>query len=142
MTLQEFYSYQEQTFDSYAKTIIRNEAKNVENEYARRGRKETQLSALTPNELEQLSYEDTYDLDSMVFQINGYSIKVNDPYLGQALYSLTPQRRDIILRCYFLGQTDPQIGVHMNLSPSKVNYRRNAALKILRSMLEGLDYGQ
>ena len=43
MTLSEFHTYQEQTFDSYVKTVIANEAKNAKKEIARRSEREVIL---------------------------------------------------------------------------------------------------
>ena len=41
MTLQEFYTLQEETFDSFCKTLIRNESINAHKEYAFRAQTET-----------------------------------------------------------------------------------------------------
>jgi DNA-directed RNA polymerase specialized sigma24 family protein len=60
--------------------------------------------------------------------------------LGQAIAALPPQRRDVILLSYFMGQNDPQIGTLLHLEPQTIRYRRQTALQRLKEILENLDY--
>lgn len=48
MTQVEFQRYQEQTFDSYVKRLIRNEGRNAKKELARRAEREVNLSMISP----------------------------------------------------------------------------------------------
>ncbi len=63
MTTQEFVTYQEQTFDSYAKRLIHNEGADAKKELTRRAKRETQLSTLSSAELSALAGEDGYSLE-------------------------------------------------------------------------------
>lgn len=141
MTQEEFYTYQEQTFDSYAKKVIRNEGKNARKELSRRAKREVSLSSLPEEALFHLSSEDVYHPESMTFFVWGEAVTVHDVLLGQALASLPPQRRDVILLSYFLEQTDLQIGARLHLDPSTIRYRRKTALQRLKELLEDLDDG-
>ena len=67
-------------------------------------------------------------------------MQITDWALGQALRSLTPQRRDVILLAYFLEQSDSEIGKLLNMSSRTVCYRRTVALERLKQMLEALEY--
>lgn len=143
MTQEEFYTYQEQTFDSYVKKVIRNEGKNARKELSRCAQRNIPLSSLPDEALTRLSSEDVYHLEeSMTFFVRGEMITVHDLILGQALASLPPKRRDVILLYYFLGQTDPQIGARLNLDPSTIRYRRKTGLQRLKAILEELDDGK
>lgn len=142
MTLAEFRTYQEQTFDAYVLAVIKNEAINAKIEIARRAEHEIGLSQLMRDELAQIAAEDDYSLDSMTFKVNGNTVIVHDMLLGQAIASLPPQRREVILLSYFLDKKDPQIAALLHLGEDAVFFRRNSALERLRKILEGLNYGR
>ena len=78
MTLQEFYTLQEETFDSFCKTLIRNESINAHKEYAFRAQTETPLQDLSSNEQQQLAHEDTYDALATHFIVRGENVYVLD----------------------------------------------------------------
>lgn len=138
MTLDEFYAYQEQTFDSYIATVIRNEAKDAKKEIAKRAEREIALSQLMEDELAQIAKTDHYDLESMTFFVGGDTVTIHDLLLGQAIASLPPQRREVILMSYFLNKNDPQIAKALHLGEDAVFFRRNSALRRLRKILEEL----
>lgn len=139
MTWNEFVDYQESTFESYCKAIIRNEGKNARATIQRRARHELNHSMYPP--IEHPAQEDTYDLGSTTFIVCGHPVQVNDPVLGQALSALTPYRRNVILLFYFMDQGEPQIAALLERSPSTVNYQRKRALELLKLELEALGYG-
>ena len=62
MTLEEFHTYQEQTFDAFCKAVIRNESMDAHRELAAEARQEVSMSTLSADELLSLSAEDTYNL--------------------------------------------------------------------------------
>ena len=104
------------------------------------GNIEIALSALSKRDRDSLSVEDTYKLDtgSATYDVLGTPITVANP-LGQALRFLPPQRREVLLLCYFAEMSDPQIGKILNLTAAAVNYRRKKALDALRTILEAMD---
>ena len=140
MTLAEFYTYQEQTFDSYSATIIKNEAINAKKEIARRAEHQIEISQLKEDELAEIAAEDKYELESMTFLVDDEIVTVHDMKLGQAIASLPPHRREVILLSYFLNKNDPQIAEILNLGEDAIFFRRNSTLQRLRKILEGLDY--
>ena len=132
MTTDEFRLYHEQTFDSFSKRVIKHIAIDIHNAEAALSKVEVSLSA-----------EDTYDLGDDVcvrFDLLGIPIEVHDPALGQALSSLPPKRRDVVLLFYFADQNEPQIGKLLNITTMAVNSRRRKALAALRELLE-VEYG-
>lgn len=140
MTLEQFYTYQEQTFDSYTAKVIKNESKDAKKEIARRAKREIALSQLMKDELAQISAADEYNLESMTFFVDGDTVTICDMLLGQAIASLPPQRREVILLSYFLNKNDPQIAAKLNLGKDAVFFRRNSALQLLKEILEDLNY--
>ena len=75
------------------------------------------------------------ELKETVSDLLGIPIEVHDPALGQALSSLSPKRRDVVLLFYFA-----QIGKLLNITTMAVNSRRRKALAALRELLE-VEYG-
>ena len=141
MTLQEFHAYQEQTFDSYCKTVIKRESIKTKMERARRAGLEIGLSELPDYELQKLSCEDVYDLERASFFVGDTLVTVRDHTLAQALATLPPHRRAVILLSYFLGKSDTEIGSILHLAPSTVRYRRSTTLPRLRAAVEALERG-
>lgn len=143
MTTDEFRLYHEQTFDSFSKRVIKHIAIDIHNAEAALSKVEVPLSTLPYSEAAKLAAEDTYDLGDDVcvrFDLLGIPIEVHDPALGQALSSLPPKRRDVVLLFYFADQNEPQIGKLLNITTMAVNSRRRKALAALRELLE-VEYG-
>lgn len=140
MTTQEFTTYQEQTFDSYAKRLIRNEGADAKKELARRANRESQLSALPPADLAALTTEDTYRPEKVTLFVRDSEVAVFDAALGQALSFLPPKWRDVLLWHYFLDESDEQISVRLNMTPAGVRHRRKVALARLKGALEAIGH--
>lgn len=138
MTIEQFHTYQEQTFDSYITRLVKNEGKNGRKEVARRAKKEIAMSQLLDSELARLSVTDTYNVEGMTFSINDETVTIENMLLGQAIASLPPMRREVILLSYFLGKNDPQIAKQLNLTPNAIRYRRQTTLQRLKEILEVL----
>jgi len=140
MTTQEFTTYQEQTFDSYAKRLIHNEGADAKKELARRAKREAQLSALSVGELSALAGEDGYCLEKVTVFARGKEVNVFDAVLGQALSVLPPKWRDVLVLYYFLDESDTQIAGRLNMTTSGISHRRKVALARLKGVLEALGY--
>ena len=141
MKMREFVQYQESTFESYCRVLIRNEGKNARKAIVRRARHEINHSMYdNAPRSDHPASEDAYDLGSVTFLVCGLPVKIDDPILGKAIASLTPYRREVVLRFYFLDQSEPQIAAHLRRNASTVNYQRSRALSRLRAALEELNY--
>lgn len=136
MTTEQFYTYQEQSFDAFCKAVVRNESINAHNEIAARAEREIQLSALSDGELAALCTEDIYRPYSRTYYVKGNAVKIYDQSLGEVLQFLPPNRRDVILLCYFLDYNDAEIARLLHISGPTVNNRRTAGLRRLKKLLE------
>lgn len=139
MTLQQFHTYQEQTFDSYISKLIKNEGKDAKKEIARRAKREISMSQLSQSEVAHIAITDTYDLEHTTFSVKGDTVIIKDAILGQALAALPPNRRDVILLSYFMAKSDLQIGTLLNLTSNAIRYRKMTALQRLREIMEELE---
>lgn len=141
MTLEQFYTYQEQTFDSFVKTTIRNESKNANREFAARAEKEINISCLSDSELQSFMSVDTYHPYCKIYRVRKKIVHVYDPTLGELLQYISPPRRDVILLCYFLELNDSEIGRLLHIDHKTVDYRRRSALQRLRELIEEAEHG-
>lgn len=140
MTLEQFYTYQEQTFDAFCKSVIHNESIDAFRELSYRREHEIGFSALENHELFELASQN-YERYRKTYSVLGYVVEVGDPGLGEILQYIPSQLRDIVLLSYFLGYTDLEIGKMLHTNRNTVHYRRMAALRRLRELLKGLDHG-
>lgn len=141
MTRAQFYTYQEQTFDTFTKTVIKNKSIDIIREYARQTAREIPLSDISPSDLyNQANITDTYRPYSRAYSVQNCIVQVYDPVIGELLQHLTPQRREVILLYYFLDLNDTEIGRLLQIDNTTVKYRRNTALKRLKEMMEELKY--
>lgn len=129
--------YNEITFEAYCKASIDNAILKGRMEKAKRASKEVSLSTLTDTELYKLyaeSREPNYHLtqEYVSFSINGITIPVHDPEMGQALSYLPPKLRNVLLLSYFLNMSDPQIAAQLRISKSAAQRRRTTALQRLK----------
>lgn len=141
MTLEQFYTYQEQTFDSFCKAVIRNESIDAFRELAHRREHEIEFSALSPKELASLQADDSYDSYKKSFRVHGYVVEVCDRSLGEILEYIPSAQRDIVLLSYFLDYSDYEISKLLNMNKNTVQYRRKATLRRLRQLMEDLEHG-
>ena len=133
MTLVQFYTYQEQTFDSFCKAVIRNESIDAFRELAHRREHEIEFSALSPKELASLQAEDILDSYKKSFCVHGYLVEVCDRSLGEILDYIPSAQRDIVLLSYFLDYSDYEISKLLNMNKNTVQYRRKATLLYLHA---------
>jgi len=139
MTQEQFRDYQEQSFDAFCKKVIRNEAINIHKRLATLAEKEVSLSSLSHSGLSAFCYDDTYHLYQKTYYVRGTPIRVYDPDLGEVLQFLSPQRRDVILLCFFMDYSDSDIARLLRISSPTVGARKAIALKKLKELLEGIE---
>lgn len=140
MTREQFYTYQEQTFDAFTRKVIRNKSIDIFREYSRQARREVPLSVFSIDELGvQASVSDVYRPYSKDYYVQNQLVRVYDPLVGELLQNLPPQRREVILLYYFLDLNDAEIGRLLQIDNTTAKYRRLTTLKRLKEMLEDLE---
>lgn len=129
-------------FDSYCKTILKNEATDCYREIRKHRQHEIFFSELKEEEWEQLFMEDEYDLDTCSFQVQGYDVKVKDALIAEALKLLSEKKRNVVLMFYYLNMSEPEISRRLKLGQSTIHYHRTSSLKNLKKFLEAKKYEQ
>ena len=129
-------------FGGFCVKVLKNEARCIQREYARRREQEKSLDDLTANELEQTASKDRYFNDEHVFEVMGIPVVVNGNLLADAIAQLPEEKRNVILLSYFLGMSDREISERMNVVRQTISKRRLVTLKELRKYLikEGFEW--
>lgn len=129
-------------FDSFCKTILKNEMIDYERARSYRLKHEVSFSELTEGELEQLKTNDEYIVESEMFRVLDYDIEVKDELIGEALKYLPEKKRNVILLSFFMDMSDTEIAKHMNLVRSTIHHHRVSSLQALKKIMEGIRNGE
>ena len=129
-------------FDSFCKTILKNEMIDYERARSYRLKHEVSFSELTEGELEQLKTDDEYIVESEIFRVLDYDIEVKDELIGEALKYLPEKKRNVILLSFFMDMSDTEIAKHMNLVRSTIHHHRVSSLQALKKIMEGIRNGE
>ena len=78
-------------FDTFCKTVLRNEARTYLRDLCRQRKRETEFSALSQYEMDKLCTLDEYTGDSVVFTAFGCDLHIRDELVADAFASL-PER--------------------------------------------------
>ena len=124
-------------FDSFAKKVMRNFARNWFHKRQWRSTKEIIVSDLPVGTHPEPLHTDWHESEDMYFFYDlGRPIGIENDALARAICALPSRKRQIVLLSYFCGLTDKQIGVKLNRVRSAVQASRTRALKEMREMLE------
>lgn len=129
-------------FDSFCKTVLKNEMIDYERARSYRLKHEVSFSELTEGELEQLKTDDEYIAESEIFRVLDYDIEVKDELIGEALKCLPEKKRNVILLSFFMDMSDTEIAKHMNLVRSTIHHHRVSSLQALKKIREGIRNGE
>ena len=129
-------------FGGFCVKVLKNEARYIQREYARRREQEKSLDDLTANELEQTASKDQYFNDEHVFEVMGIPVVVTGNLLADAIAQLPEEKRNVILLSYFLGMSDREISERLHVVRQTISKRRLVTLKELRKYLikEGFEW--
>lgn len=126
----------EHQFDSFCKTVLRNQARNLYHEMKNRSNRFISLEQLTQAQLNQLSVSDDYESNYIIITTHNYDIQIENALIATALCSLSKKKKDIILLSFFLNMTNVDIAERLNLAESTVHYHKKMALKELKKFME------
>ena len=129
-------------FDSFCKTLLKNEMIDYERARSYRLKYEISFPELTQEELKRMSTVDEYIVESEIFHVLDYDVEVKDELIGEALKYLPEKKRNVILLSFFMDMTDTEIAKHMNLVRSTIHHHRISSLQALKKILEGLESGE
>lgn len=122
-------------FDTFCKTVLRNEARTHLRDLARQRNRETEFSALPQHEMDKLCTLDEYPSDSIVFTAFGCDLHIRDELMADAFASVPEQEQSILILYCVLELPDGEIGGLVGMSRSAVQRHRTKTLNELRRNL-------
>ena len=138
----DFIRYQENRFDSFCKTVIRNASVDSMRSRKTREMRFSSLEDLQDNHLAQEITQDHYATYSKLYRVKGIEVKILDEQIGEALQYVLPNQRAVLLLSYFKEYTDMEIARLLGISHKTVAYRKKNAMQKLKSLLEGMKHAQ
>ena len=115
-------------FDSFCKTVLRNEANDYKREQKHLLKYEVCFSELKQEQLEQLIIADDWMQSAEIFHIFEYDIEVRDELLYEALNLLSETKRNVILLSFFMELKDVEIAKQLNLVPSTIFHHKTSTV--------------
>ena len=68
--------------------------------------------------------------------MDGFTVRIENSLLAEALENLDGKKRDVILRYYFLGFDDTEISKILEVNRSTIQRRRHAGLEFIKKFME------
>ncbi|MDD3192864.1 MAG: sigma factor-like helix-turn-helix DNA-binding protein [Oscillospiraceae bacterium] len=132
------------TFNAFCKTTLRYEAINACRDLQRKQKREVSLDYLHELHFEPGSTDEYFAMrdEPTAFAFRGETVLIENRQLVTALLKLSEQRREILFLRFFFGCRDKEIGRLYDCPRSTANYRKNAALRLLRKEMEVLRNGE
>jgi RNA polymerase sigma factor (sigma-70 family) len=137
---QAYQTHIQHAFDAYCKKVLRNAVRDIYRRLPRQAERELSLSDFSDNGAGIAAVVDDYFEEERQFKALGFSMTIKSELLAEALKLLPERQRDIIMRYYFLDMNDREIGETSGTIRGTVNHQRNAALKKLYEIMEGLGH--
>ena len=126
----------EMQFDSYCKTAMVNELKNIHKHRSNLHRHEKAFSELGEFEKCKLYAEDEYDCMKNIIITKDIMAEISNDLLYEALTTLSEMKKDIILLSYWLKMSDIEISKRMDINRRTVSHMRKCSLQHLKYYME------
>lgn len=123
-------------FDSFIKTCLRNELRNIEKYEKRLRSRELMISDFSLID----GKSDIAEIVIPDFIVKGLEISIKDPDLLEALQKLTARERELILLIHFTGFKPKDISEQMNVVERTIyNQHKKILIKLKNYMEEAND---
>ena len=129
----EFQTTIENQFDYICKVAMEDERKDYLKALSRQCKRETLFCDMDDYTVNLFSSEDTYLSHFHTFEMDGFTVRIENSLLAEALENLDGKKRDVILRYYFLGFDDTEISKILEVNryyPEKKTRRTGIYQKI------------
>ena len=132
----EFQTTIENQFDYICKVAMDDERKDYFKALSRQCKRETLFCDMDNYTVNLFSSEDTYPSHFHTFEMDGFTVRIENSLLAEALENLDGKKRDVILRYYFLGFDDTEISKILEVNRSTIQRRRHAGLKFIKKFMK------
>lgn len=139
MTQQDFFTFQERTFDVFCKNTIKNLSAYALRTYYNAQKRRQSLADNMNQEISSTSVEDVYHTYGRTYTVRGITMVVRDEVMGECLQFIPPDKRSVLLLSYFGECSDTEIAKILGISNATVFYRKKNALRRLRKLMEAME---
>ncbi|MDY3930066.1 MAG: hypothetical protein SOZ34_12040 [Clostridia bacterium] len=125
-------------FDSCVKQALNKELKYQIRSMKNRQKHFVNISELSKIDEAKLFYTDIYpsDIFSEKLTTRLFDAVIHDELLYEALLSIKPNIRELLILKYWGDLSDSEVGQAMSMSQQVVNYNKNKALRNLKKIIE------
>ena len=125
-------------FDSCVKQALNKELKYRIRSMKNRQKHFVNISELSKIDETKLFYTDIYpsDIFSEKLTTSLFDAVIHDELLYEALLSIKPNIRELLILKYWGDLSDSEVGQAMSMSQQMVNYNKNKALRNLKKIIE------
>lgn len=123
-------------YDSYAKTVMRNQCRNVIKLKRRRQQKEMVATEKMQYLFEEQPHEDIYPSEHLVLFGDNYTCVITSEKLYQAMMCLPEGQKAVLILDFWYGWTDRQIAAQLGITVRSVYNRRQKAFDSIRKYYE------
>lgn len=123
-------------FDSYCKTVLRNESRDIKRALIRRSKRELTMDEPMQYIFDLISHEDTYPSEQLVLYADRFSCEVYSDSLYEAIQSLPERQRLVLILGFWHQWTDEKISKYMEVTPRTVYNLRQRAFQTIRNFYE------
>ena len=115
---------------------MEDERKDYLKALSRQCKRETLFCDMDDYTVNLFSSEDTYPSHFHTFEMDWFTVRIENSLLAEALENLDGKKRDVILRYYFLGFDDTEISKILEVNRSTIQRRRHAGLEFIKKFME------
>jgi RNA polymerase sigma factor (sigma-70 family) len=131
-----FLGFDDTEISYICKVAMEDERKDYLKALSRQCKRETLFCDMDDYTVNLFSSEDTYPSHFHTFEMDGFTVRIENSLLAEALESLDGKKRDVILRYYFLGFDDTEISKILEVNRSTIQRRRHAGLEFIKKFME------
>lgn len=120
-------------FDSYAKTVMRNECRNIADEEKRKRKREDVGTEKMQYLFGMQIQEDIYPSEHLILKSANYICVITSGQLYHAMLELPEKQREVLILDFWYGYTDVEIASHFRVTSRTIrNWRKKAFTAIRR----------
>ena len=125
-------------FDSCVKDALKKELKYRIRSMKNHQKRFVNISELSRSEEAKLNYIDEYpsEMFSEILTTRLFDAVIHDELLYEALLSIKPHMRELLILKYWGSYTDDQVGNILNMNRAAITRSKNNALSKLRKFME------
>lgn len=123
-------------FDSFAKTVMKNECRNAVDEEKRRREKQQTATEKMQYLFEVQVQEDVYPSEHLVLQEKTHICVITSEWLYNAMLRLSETQREVLILDFWYGYTDIEIAAQFHVTPRTIYNWRQKAFAAIRNYYE------